>query len=113
MYVLASNGSQSDFVSLVRGCSSTKMSRNESPPPPPGGCMQVPLADKVRVDHAPTAAPSSFFLDEARNESVRRTTWDKAWSSMGLISSTYLTSVAALSAKHETIFEHNLGTPLV
>jgi len=59
--------------------------------------------DKVEGS-APTVVTTSFFMDAARNESVRRATWDNTWSIMGLISRTYLTSVA-------TIFEHNLGAP--
>ena len=59
--------------------------------------------DKVEGS-VPTVVTTSFFMDVTRNESVRRATWDNTWSSMALISRTYLTSVA-------TIFEHNLGAP--
>ena len=39
--------------------------------------------------------------------------WDNAWSSLGIISSSYVANVAAVNAEQATIFERNLGTTLV
>jgi len=76
--------------------------------------MQAIPEEKVRVDPVSTVdVPTSFFMEEALSESVRRTAWDNVWTSMGLISSTYLANSATVNAEQATIFERNLGTTLV
>jgi hypothetical protein len=76
--------------------------------------MQALPEDDRRVDHASPIDPSSsFFMTAALNESARRATWDHTWSTLGMVSSSYLSNVAALSAEQATIFEHNLGVSLV
>ena len=98
---------------MAKGCSSVKAFRNDTPPPPAGGYMQAPPADHVRVEQAAPIDPSSsFFMMAALNETARRATWDNTWCSLGMISSSYLSNVAALSAEQATIFEHNLGSSL-